>query len=185
MQVEALPLAGLTRLTPPRFGDERGFFSETFNMAAFQELTATRTVFVQDNQSLSRQAGVLRGLHCQRPPFAQAKLVRVTRGRIFDVAVDIRKSSPTFGRWAATELSAENWAQLFVPEGFLHGFYTLEPDTEVHYKVNAYYAPDHETGVIWNDPQIGIEWPLSQAIPTLSGKDKGLPRFADFNSPFA
>jgi dTDP-4-dehydrorhamnose 3,5-epimerase len=185
MQVEALPLAGLTRLTPPRFGDERGFFSETFNMAEFQELTATQTVFVQDNQSLSRQAGVLRGLHCQRPPFAQAKLVRVTRGRIFDVAVDIRRSSPTFGRWAATELSVENWAQLFVPEGFLHGFYTLEPDTEVQYKVSAPYARDHEMGVIWNDPQIGIAWPRGDGTPILSGKDGLLPRLSDFDSPFA
>src|SRR4051812_47915385 len=122
MEVERFPLAGLVRLVPPRFDDERGFFSETFNAATFRKAVGVDTVFIQDNQSLSRDVGVLRGLHCQRPPFAQAKLVRVTRGRILDVAVDIRRSSPTYGQWAATELSAENWAQFFIPAGFLHGY---------------------------------------------------------------
>ncbi|MDQ0392170.1 dTDP-4-dehydrorhamnose 3,5-epimerase [Labrys monachus] len=185
MEVERLALAGLVRLVPPRLGDERGFFSETFNAARFRQAAGTDTVFVQDNQSLSRQAGVLRGLHGQRAPFAQAKLVRVTRGRIFDVAVDVRRASPTYGRWAATELSAENWAQLFIPAGFLHGFYTLEPETEVQYKVDAHYAADHEIGVVWNDPELGIAWPLEGGSPLLSDKDRGLPTFADFNASFA
>jgi dTDP-4-dehydrorhamnose 3,5-epimerase len=185
MEVERFPLSGLVRLTPPRFGDERGFFSETFNAATFREAVGSDAVFIQDNQSLSREVGVLRGLHCQRPPFAQAKLVRVTRGRILDVAVDIRRSSPTFGRWAATELSADNWAQLFIPTGFLHGYYTLEPETEVQYKVDAPYARDHEAGVIWSDPQLGIAWPLGTAAPILSDKDRVLPCLADFTSPFA
>lgn len=185
MDVEKFSLAGLLRLVPARFADERGFFSETFNAATFRREAGIDAVFVQDNQSMSKEVGVLRGLHCQRPPFAQAKLVRVTRGRIYDVAVDIRLSSPTYGQWAATELSAQNWAQLFIPAGFLHGYCTLEPETEVQYKVDAPYAPDHEAGVIWNDPEIGIDWPLGTGAPILSGKDRALPRLADFVSPFS
>jgi len=184
MQVADFPLAGLLRLVPRRFEDERGYFSETFNAVTFKAMTALETVFVQDNQSLSRNPGTLRGLHCQRPPYAQAKLIRVTRGRIFDVAVDIRKASPTFGQWAATELSAENGAQLLIPRGFLHGFCTLEANTEVQYKVDAFYEPGHEIGVIWNAPEIGIAWPLGNAEPILSGKDGALPVFAGFSSPF-
>jgi dTDP-4-dehydrorhamnose 3,5-epimerase len=184
MQGVDFPLAGLLRLVPRRFEDERGYFSETFNSVTFKAATGLETIFVQDNQSLSRNPGTLRGLHCQRPPYAQAKLIRVTRGRIFDVAVDIRKASPTFGQWAATELSAENGAQLFIPRGFLHGFCTLEANTEVQYKVDAFYEPGHEIGVIWNAPEIGIAWPLGNAEPILSGKDGVLPVFADFSSPF-
>jgi dTDP-4-dehydrorhamnose 3,5-epimerase len=185
MQVKTFPISGVLQLSVARFGDERGFFSETYSADKFNTATDTETVFVQDNQSLSRSIGVVRGLHCQRPPFAQAKLVRVTRGRIFDVAVDIRNGSPTYGQWAGAELSAENWLQLFIPKGFLHGFCTLEPDTEVQYKVDAPYAPDHEIGVVWNDARLGIDWPLNETMPILSGKDENLPAFADFTSPFA
>jgi len=184
VQINKLSIAGLLHLVPARFGDERGFFSETFNAGKFHEATGADSVFVQDNHSLSRDVGVLRGLHCQLPPFAQSKLLRVTRGRIFDVAVDIRRSSPTYGHWEGLELSAKDWNQLYIPKGFLHGFCTLEPDTEVIYKVDTLYAPGHEAGVIWKDPDLAIKWPLLGKKPTLSAKDQVLPRFADFQSPF-
>lgn len=167
-----------------RFGDDRGWFSETFNARRFAGL-GVDAVFVQDNQSLSRPAGVLRGLHFQRPPHAQAKLVRCVHGRIWDVAVDLRRGSPTYGRSVGVELSGENGLQLFVPVGFAHGFLTLEADCEVAYKTSDFYAPDCEGGLMWNDPDLAVAWPLPSGAPVLSDKDQQLPAFADFDSPFA
>ena len=165
-------------LKPKRFADERGWFSEIYNESHFLAAGIT-TRFVQDNHSLSRGAGVLRGLHFQTPPHGQAKLVRCVRGRIFDVAVDIRRGSPTYGRWVAAELSAERGEQLFVPIGFAHGFLTLEPDTEVIYKVTEYYAPEHDRGILWNDPDLGIDWPVSESDASLSDRDRHHPRLRD------
>jgi len=170
-------------LKPKRFEDERGWFSETYNRR--RELGLGIDVeFCQDNHSLSGPIGVLRGLHFQGPPHAQVKLVRCVRGRIWDIAVDIRKGSPTFGRWVAAELSAQNGHQLYVPAGFAHGFVTLQPDTEVEYKVNAYYDRDSEGGVIWDDPTIAAPWPTPPSGPILSDKDRVLPSLAELNSPF-
>ena len=170
-------------ITPRRFEDERGWFSETYSDRAIEALGVTHP-FVQDNHSMSRPVGTLRGLHYQAPPHAQAKLVRCVRGRIWDVAVDIRKGSPTYGAWTAAELSAANGSQLYVPAGFLHGFVTLEPDTEVIYKVSSYYAPESDGGILWNDPDLAIDWPLPAGGPTLSAKDVKLPTLAAFDSPF-
>lgn len=166
-----------------RFGDQRGWFSETYVEARWRA-AGVDTRFVQDNQSFSAAAGTLRGIHYQRPPHAQAKLVRAVRGAIMDYAVDLRAGSPTFGRWVSAELSAENGRQLYVPVGFGHAFITLTPDVEVAYKVSDAYAPDCDGGVVWDDPEIGIDWPLPPQGPTLSGKDAGLPRLKDFASPF-
>jgi dTDP-4-dehydrorhamnose 3,5-epimerase len=170
-------------ITPKRFGDARGWFAETYNRKTFQAL-GIDVDFCQDNHSMSAAVGVLRGLHFQRPPHAQDKLVRCVRGRIFDVAVDIRSGSPTFGKWFAAELSAENGQQLFVPVGFAHGFITLEPNTEVEYKVSAPYAPSDEAGIIWNDSKLAISWPLPPTGPSLSDKDKRLPPLAQLASIF-
>jgi dTDP-4-dehydrorhamnose 3,5-epimerase len=169
---------------PRRFGDERGWFSETYNRTRYAAL-GIDCDFVQDNHSMSRDAGVLRGLHWQAPPNGQDKLVRCVRGRIWDVAVDARAGSPTFGEWVAAELSAENGYQLFVPVGFAHGFVTLEPNTEVQYKVSGDYAPDAEGGVIWNDPALALPWPLPVAEPILSDKDRLLPPLSPETTPFA
>lgn len=176
--------APIQLIKPRRFGDERGWFSETFNAAAWAKLGVAGP-FVQDNHSLSREPYVLRGLHFQAPPFAQAKLVRCSRGRIWDVAVDVRKGSPSYGQWAAAELAAENGLQLFVPVGFAHGFLTLEPDTEVQYKVTSPYVAHAEGGLIWNDADLALPWPLNGASPVLSPKDLRLSRLSDFDSPFA
>ena len=165
-------------LTPKKHGDARGFFSEVYNKSDF-EASGLRIDFVQDNHAFSAIAGTLRGLHFQTPPFAQDKLLRVTRGRILDVAVDIRRSSPTFGKSVAMELSAENWLQLLVPIGFAHGYVTLEPDTEVLYKTSNFYAPANDRGVAWDDPDIGIDWRLPPGGPLLSEKDKRWPRLKD------
>jgi dTDP-4-dehydrorhamnose 3,5-epimerase len=170
-------------IRPRRFGDDRGWFSETWSARAAERLGLPKE-FCQDNHSLSRPAWTLRGLHFQIPPHAQAKLVRCVRGRIWDVAVDVRTGSPTFGKWVGAELSAENGHQLFVPIGFAHGFLTLEPDTEVEYKVTDFYSPECDGGLIWNDPDIAVGWPLEGAAPILSPKDGILPRLADFRSPF-
>lgn len=178
MKAERLRVPDLILVTPPRFGDSRGFFSEVFNAPRFAE-AGIDMPFVQDNQSLSRERGVIRGLHCQIAPFAQGKLVRCTRGAIWDVAVDARRDSPTFGQWAAAELSAENWAQLWVPPGFLHGFCTLEADTEVIYKVTDVYDRASERGVVWNDPDLALPWPVAEGSAVLSDKDRLLPRWAD------
>jgi dTDP-4-dehydrorhamnose 3,5-epimerase len=169
---------------PRRFGDARGWFSESWNAERFSGW-GIDVAFCQDNHSLSAASGTLRGLHFQASPYAQAKLVRCTRGAIFDVAVDIRKQSPTYRQWVSAELSAENGDQLFIPAGFAHGFLTLTPDTEVMYKVDAHYAPEADGGIIWNDPALGIDWPLSGALPLLSDKDAGLPFLADTQTDFA
>lgn len=170
---------------PKRFGDTRGWFAETYSVPKFHELGIDCT-FVQDNHSLSVPAFTLRGLHFQTPPHGQDKLVRCIRGRIFDVAVDIRRESPTYGQWVGSELSAENGHQLFIPIGFAHGFLTLEPDCEVSYKCSDIYAPAHDGGIRWDDPAIGISWPLPDGIvPGLSDKDALQPLLADFDSPFA
>lgn len=167
-----------------RFEDERGWFVETYNISVFKKL-GIDTQFLQDNHSYSRPAFTLRGLHFQIPGHVQAKLVRCVRGRIFDVAVDLRKGSPTYGQWVGTELSAANGRQLFIPGGFAHGFLTLEPDCEVCYKCSDIYQPASDGGLRWNDPDIGIEWPLPKdAIPVLSPKDHAQPFLDGFESPF-
>ena len=181
MKAERLSVPDLILVTPPRFGDARGFFSEVFHAARFAA-AGIDLPFIQDNQSFSKGTGVLRGLHCQIGPNAQGKLVRCVRGAIWDVAVDARRASPTYGQWAAAELSAENWAQLWVPPGFLHGFCTLVPDTEVIYKVTAPYDRDAERGVIWNDPDLALPWPV--AAPVLSDKDTVLPTWANAGELF-
>uniref|UniRef100_A0A9E8CKU6 dTDP-4-dehydrorhamnose 3,5-epimerase n=1 Tax=Bosea sp. NBC_00436 TaxID=2969620 RepID=A0A9E8CKU6_9HYPH len=178
LSVEDTAIPAVKIITPKKFGDHRGFFSETWSRKAFAE-AGLDLDFVQDNQSLSAPVGTLRGLHFQSPPFAQDKLVRVTRGRILDVAVDIRASSPTFGKHVAVELSAENWRQLLVPIGFAHGFVTLEPDTEVLYKVTAPYAPENDHGLAFDDPALGIDWRLPLSELTLSDKDRKHPRLAE------
>ncbi|MGB8812228.1 MAG: dTDP-4-dehydrorhamnose 3,5-epimerase [Paracoccaceae bacterium] len=182
MQIEPTALPDVMILTPARFGDDRGWFSETWNAAKMAAL-GLDIDFVQDNHSMSATIGTLRGLHYQSPPRAQDKLVRCSKGAIFDVAVDIRTGSPFYGKWVGVELSAENRRQLLVPKGFLHGFVTRTADTEVQYKCSDVYAPDCDGGIRWNDPSIGIDWGLS-GNPTLSSKDTVAPFFADFQSPF-
>ncbi|UVF22031.1 dTDP-4-dehydrorhamnose 3,5-epimerase [Microvirga terrae] len=184
MKVEPTVLPDVRVVSPQRIGDRRGFFSETYNRQRFTD-AGIDVEFVQDNHSLSASAGTVRGLHFQSVPFAQAKLVRVVRGRILDVVVDIRRSSPTFGKHIAVELSAENGLQLFVPIGFAHGFCTLEPDTEIVYKVSAYYSSAHDHGMRWNDPSLGIDWPVAPADAVLSDKDRGQPLLADLPAYFA
>lgn len=180
MQVEKTPLPGVLMLTPARFGDERGFFSETWNRARLAE-HGIEMEFVQDNHSLSTRVGSVRGLHFQAPPHAQDKLVRCGRGALFDVAVDIRKGSPTYGHWFGVELSAENGRQLLVPKGFLHGFVTRAPDTEICYKCTDYYAPECDGAVRWDS--CGIDWGID-GEPVLSAKDATAPALAEFDSPF-
>jgi dTDP-4-dehydrorhamnose 3,5-epimerase len=174
MKSERLAITDVILVTPPRFGDRRGVFSETYHVAK-HAAAGIAGPFVQANQSLSAQRGTVRGLHCQIAPSVQGKLVRVLRGAIWDVAVDIRRGSPTCGQHVAAVLSAENGAQLWVPGGFLHGFCTLEPDTEVLYKVTADYDPSAERGVIWNDPQLAVPWPVEAACAMLSDRDLRLP----------
>jgi dTDP-4-dehydrorhamnose 3,5-epimerase len=171
------------RLVPRRFADSRGFFTETWN-AARMRAAGLDIAFVQDNHSYSAAPGTVRGLHYQAPPAAQAKLVRVARGAVRDVAVDVRRGSPTFGQWIAEELSAENGVQLLVPRGFLHGFVTLVPDTDVLYKVDAPYVPNCDGGVRFDDPELGIDWKLDPKEAVLSDKDAAAPRFRDFITPF-
>jgi len=161
-------------LLPKKFGDHRGFFSETFNDKVLADLGITRK-FVQDNHSLSVERGVVRGLHYQIAPAAQDKLIRVIKGAILDVAVDIRKNSPTFGKHVAVELNAQNWRQIFVPVGFAHGFVTLEANTEVLYKVTNYYSPKDERGIRWNDPTLGIAWPIDASAATINKRDAEFP----------
>ena len=171
-------------IEPKRFGDGRGWFTEVYSENAFDAAGMTCR-FVQDNHSYSAPAFTLRGLHFQSPPYGQDKLVRCVRGRVFDVAVDVRQHSPTYGRWVSAELSAENGRQLFVPVGFLHGFLTLEPDCEVTYKVSAPYAPANDGGMAWDDPDIAIDWPLPSGVaPELSSKDAVQPRLREWTSPF-
>lgn len=181
MQLDPTALPGVMILTPARFGDARGWFSETWNAARVAE-AGLDLAFVQDNHSFSAEKGTLRGLHFQRPPRAQDKLVRCTRGTILDVAVDIRKGSPHYGQWVGVELSAENGKQLLVPKGFLHGFLTLTPNCEVQYKCTDTYAPGCDGAVAWNS--VGIDWGLNGATPVLSAKDAAATALADFDSPF-
>ena len=166
-----------------RFKDNRGWFTESYSERRFAE-HGVSTRFVQDNHSLSRTKGTLRGLHFQSPPFAQAKLVRCLRGRILDVFVDLRHGSPTFGQYGSVELSGDNDEQVLVPEGYAHGFLTLEPDTEIMYKVSNFYAPQNDHGIRWDDPAIGIKWPFVIDPANLSDKDRKLPLLSEIESPF-
>ncbi|MDB5693699.1 MAG: dTDP-4-dehydrorhamnose 3,5-epimerase [Alphaproteobacteria bacterium] len=183
MKIRRLGIPDLAEIIPARHGDHRGFFSEVWNAAALAA-EGIDVGFVQDNHSYSAEAGVLRGLHYQEPPFAQAKLVRVTRGAIFDVAVDIRHGSPTFGGWVGLTISAADWNQIYVPEGFAHGFVTLEPDCEVLYKVSAPYSREHDRSIRFEDPAIGIEWPFAGTTPIVSDKDRTAPLLADVGPAF-
>lgn len=178
LEVEPLAIDGVLLVTPRRFGDDRGFFSEVYNRRAFAAATGIDPDFVQDNHSRSRDPGTVRGLHFQRPPHAQGKLVRVGRGRIFDVAVDLRPGSPTYARHVAVELAADDGRQLWIPPGFAHGFMTLEPATDVLYKVTAFYAPESEGGIQWRDPTLTIPWPRGPDEVVLSEKDAQHPYLA-------
>jgi dTDP-4-dehydrorhamnose 3,5-epimerase len=177
MEVIQTSLPDAMVIVPSRYADDRGFFSETYSRRALAKAGIVFD-FVQDNHAYSVRRGTIRGLHFQIPPFAQDKIVRVVRGAVLDVVVDLRHGSPTFGKHESVVLSAKEWKQLFVPEGFAHGLCTLEPDTEVIYKVSNYYSPAHDKGVRWNDPAIGIEWPVSPEDAILSPKDQSLPLFA-------
>ena len=183
MEILTTEIPGVLLLKATRFDDDRGFFSETFR-SSWLEDEGLSLEFVQDNHSLSAGVGTVRGLHFQIPPFAQDKLIRVVRGAILDVAVDIRRGSPTYGGHVAAELSAANWRQLLVPRGFAHGFCTLEADTEVFYKVTDFYAPDHDMGLLWNDPALGIPWPVSSDAAVLSDKDRQHPDLASLPDYF-
>lgn len=183
IEVERTEIPEVLVIRPKKFGDHRGFFSETYNRRDFQA-AGIDLDFVQDNHSLSAQPGTIRGLHFQTPPHAQDKLVRVLRGAILDVAVDIRKGSPTFGKHVAVRISAEEWNQILVPKGFAHAICTLEPDTELLYKVTAFYAPEHDKGLLWNDPDLGIDWPVTADQAVLSDKDRAQPRLRDLPDYF-
>jgi len=183
VQVMATEIADVKLIVSRIHRDHRGFFSETYNKTALAAL-GVNLEFVQDNHSLSVESGVIRGLHFQIPPFAQDKLVRVIRGSIFDVAVDMRRRSATYGKHVARVISAADWNQFLVPIGFAHGFCTLEPNTEVIYKVTNYYSPEHDRGVLWNDPDLGIAWPIAEAEAVLSDKDQKQPCFREVPAYF-
>ena len=183
MQIEQTPLGGVLILIPRRFGDARGWFTEVWNRQTLAAQGITQD-FVQDNHSYSRDVGTVRGLHFQSPPHAQAKLVRCGRGAVFDVAVDVRKGSPTYGKWFGTELSADNGKQIFIPTGFLHGFVTRAPDSELLYKCSDVYAPDCDGAVRFDDPDLAIDWGIDPARAILSDKDRAAQSLKDFNSPF-
>ncbi len=181
MQFKTTTLRDAMIIEPKVFRDERGFFTETYSQREFEQ-NGIKSVFVQDNHSLSVEKGVLRGLHFQKPPHAQAKLVRVVRGKVYDVIVDLRKDSETFGRWEGFELSAENFKMLYVPRGFAHAFCTLEENTEFVYKVDNFYAPESDSGIAWNDPELNIDWPIAE--PILSEKDAALKPLKETENPF-
>jgi dTDP-4-dehydrorhamnose 3,5-epimerase len=183
LTVEPLEIEGLVHLRPKKFADARGYFVETYNARDLAE-AGIETVFVQDNQSLSIEPGTIRGLHFQRPPDAQAKLIRVIQGAVVDVAVDLRRNSPAYGRWCKVTLTAEGGEQLLVPRGFAHGFCTLEPNTLVAYKVDNYYSPACDAGLRFDDPDLSIAWPFPNASITCSEKDAKLPYLKDFVTPF-
>lgn len=183
MQIEETSLPGVLILTPRRFADDRGFFSEVWNRETLRR-AGIDIDFVQDNHSLSRAAGTVRGLHYQSPPRAQDKLVRCGAGAVLDVAVDARRGSAHYGRWVAVELSAQNGRQLLIPKGFLHGFVTLQPDSELLYKCSDSYAPDCDGAVHFADPDLAIDWGIPPDRAILSDKDRAAPRFAEFDSPF-
>jgi dTDP-4-dehydrorhamnose 3,5-epimerase len=181
MEFITTKIDGVMLIRPVVHSDARGFFLESFTLRDFKK-AGISVDFIQDNHSMSMETGVLRGLHLQLPPFAQNKLVRAVRGSIFDVVADVRKGSPTYGNWEGFELSESNFMMLFVPAGCVHGFCTLSPKSEVQYKVDNYYSREHDAGIIWNDPDLGIRWPAQH--PMLSEKDKKLPMLRDFVSPF-
>jgi len=183
MEIRSLEIPEVKVIVPKRFGDHRGYFCETYNKTAFHD-AGIAAEFVQDNHSLSAAVGTVRGLHYQRPPFAQAKLVRVLRGAIKDVAVDMRIGSPTYRKSVSVELSAENGAQIFVPRGFLHGFATLDPDTEIAYKVDNHYSAECDGSVAWNDAELAIDWGIAGASAIVSEKDANAPKLTEFESPF-
>jgi dTDP-4-dehydrorhamnose 3,5-epimerase len=184
MEIHPFDIAGPVEIVPRRIGDERGYFAEIFRQTVFAE-AVLQGEFVQENESLSARPGTIRGLHFQTVPFVQGKLVRCTAGAIFDVAVDLRHDSSTFGRWIAVTLTPERGNQLWVPPGFAHGFCTLRPESVVNYKVTAYYSAENDKGVAWNDPTIGVKWPEAADPATLSGKDQNLPAIADLPADFA
>lgn len=184
MKAEPTSLPDVIRLTPRRIADARGYFIETFRWEKFQEFTGTNVDFVQENQSLTRKANTIRGLHFQGPPHGQGKLIRCLQGSILDVAVDIRRGSPSYGDFVAVELSAENDRQLWIPAGFLHGFRTLEDNTIINYRCTHTYAPQSEGAVMWNDPDLAIDWGI-ETPKSISEKDLNAMSFADFTSPFA
>ncbi|CCB65040.1 dTDP-4-dehydrorhamnose 3,5-epimerase [Hyphomicrobium sp. MC1] len=183
LEVVELSIPGVALIRPGRFNDARGFFVEVYNSKALRDV-GIDDVFLQDNMSLSLKAGTVRGLHFQRPPHTQAKLVRVSKGRIFDVAVDLRPGSATYGQHVSAELSAENGHQVYIPNGFAHGFCTLETNTEVVYKVSSHYAPGAEGGILWSDPELDIAWPVTTTEAFLSDKDARLPLFNDVSGEF-
>ncbi|WP_040617832.1 MULTISPECIES: dTDP-4-dehydrorhamnose 3,5-epimerase [Roseovarius] len=183
MEITQTDLPGVLILTPRRFADARGFFSESWNQRVMEE-AGIEIAFVQDNHSLSRDVGTVRGLHFQSPPHAQAKLVRCGRGALYDVAVDVRRGSPSYGKWVGVELSADNGRQLLIPAGFLHGFVTREPDTEVIYKCSDFYAPECDGAVRFDDPDLGIDWGIEASAAVLSDKDRAAQSFAAFDTPF-
>lgn len=178
MRLTKSAISGIILINPDRFHDERGYFAELYNSEAIAEAGIADT-FVQDNFSLSSKTGTIRGLHFQIPPHSQSKLIRVSRGRILDVAVDLRPSSETYGQHVSYEISAENGLQIYIPNGFAHGFCTLEPETEVVYKVSSHYAPGAEGGILWCDPELKIDWPVKPEDVTISDKDARLPLFKD------
>ncbi|MBB3998227.1 dTDP-4-dehydrorhamnose 3,5-epimerase [Aureimonas pseudogalii] len=183
LDIRALEIPDVLEITPRKFGDDRGFFSETFQRDRLKA-GGVAADWMQDNQSYSAEAFTLRGLHYQEPPFAQDKLVRVLRGAILDVAVDIRRGSPTYGQWVSLEVTADKFNQILVPAGFAHGFLTLVPDTEVFYKVSAPYSGAHDRSIRFDDPALGIDWPLGGRTPVLSAKDEAAPLLADVANPF-
>lgn len=178
-----LGLDGVVEIVPDKFGDDRGFFSEVYHHDVYRT-NGVDAEFIQDNHSVSTPVGVLRGLHFQLPPFAQAKLVRVVEGAVFDVAVDIRRGSPTYGQWVGLEISAAGWNQLYIPVGFAHGFVTLEPNTAFLYKVSAPYAPDHDRSIRYDDPEIGIDWPVDTSKVIVSAKDEAAKTLAETDTGF-
>lgn len=184
MKIEPTAIPDVLLIHPERHGDDRGFFVETYRADMLEE-AGVRTQFVQDNMAYSSQAGVVRGLHFQAPPRAQAKLIQVLDGEIFDVAVDLRRASPTFGQHVGFRLSAETGVQAYIPVGFAHGYCTLTADTRVSYKVTDYYAPAHEGGLLWSDPALGVDWPIVANTAILSPRDRGWPRLESLDSPFA
>ncbi|MGG7519469.1 dTDP-4-dehydrorhamnose 3,5-epimerase [Allorhizobium undicola] len=183
MQFEPLKIPDVVLITPKRFGDARGFFMETFKASLFESEVGP-FIFVQDNRSFSAETGTVRGLHFQLDPRAQGKLVSCTAGALLDVAVDIRKGSPTYGQYVSAELTADNACQLWVPPGFAHGFCTLTPDTVISYKVTDYYSPEHDRGLLWNDPALGIDWPVEEGKAVLSDKDQKQPPLAELQANF-
>lgn len=184
MEVRRLEIDGVLLITPKRFGDERGYFSETYNKQALADAAGITAEFVQDNYSMSRKAGTIRGMHFQSPPHAQDKLVRAVTGSALDVVVDLRRGSPTYGHWVSAILSAETGVQIWVPKGLAHGVCTLQPDTGLAYKTTAYFSREHDLGIAWNDPDLNINWPVDPADVSISEKDAAHPRLSEIDAYF-